>query len=89
VRILCKEGSAKPSVEPCVHTRWPELQTVKGKAGPPCAGGCKGRARTDGPQSRAQPSLMGTSCTVTFGASANALRASSADCMPADAGIRN
>ncbi len=55
---------------------------------PPRAGGCKGRARTDGPQSRAQPSLMGTSCTVTLGASANAFRASSADCTPTGRGIR-
>ena len=36
--------------------------------------------RTEGPQSRAQPSLMGTSTTVTLGASVNAARASSADC---------
>ena len=39
-----------------------------------------GRKRTEGPQSRAQPSLRGTSTTLTLGASLTAARASSAGC---------
>lgn len=35
---------------------------------------------TEGPQSLAQPSLMGISTTATFGASTKAALASSADC---------
>ena len=36
---------------------------------------------TEGPQSRAQPSLMGISTTVTFGASSKAALAPAADCI--------
>lgn len=36
---------------------------------------------TDGPQSRAHPSLMGISTTVTFGASSKAALAPAADCI--------
>ena len=44
-------------------------------------GCCRYEGLTEGPQSRAQPSLMGISTTVTFGTSSKAALAPAADCI--------